>query len=81
MGFDTPLRSVAGRGVGRRPHNATAPPPGGVLARGRNTSERWHQLTTLQLTSRCTGGGAAGRDAKQVICIIQVTILGNQRLL
>ena len=34
LGLNTPLRSVAGSGVGRRPHSATAPPPGGVLALG-----------------------------------------------
>lgn len=32
---------------------------------GRDICERWHQQTTLQMTSKCTGGSAAGRNAKQ----------------
>ncbi len=41
------------------------PPPGDVLDRGQNVSEWWHQVLTLQLTQRCTGEGAAGRNVKQ----------------
>lgn len=43
--------SVWGSGVpGSGPHSATAAPPGDVLGGGRNISEWWCQLTTLQLT-------------------------------
>lgn len=72
MGCDTPLRAAAGGG-GETSPQATAPPPGGVLDRGRNISERWYQLTTLQLTQKCTGGGAAGSNVKQVFN----TCIGN----
>ncbi len=64
LGLGTPVRAAAGGG-GETSPQATAPPPGDVLDRGRNVHERWHQLMTLQLTQRCTGGGAAGRNVKQ----------------
>ncbi len=51
LGLGTPVRAAAGGG--------------GEMDRGRNVSERWYQLMTLQLTQRCTGGGAAGRNVKQ----------------
>ncbi len=64
LGLGTPVRAAAGGG-GETSPQATAPPPGDVLDRGRNVHEGWHQLMTLQLTQRCTGGGAAGRNVKQ----------------